>query len=49
MVVHVDDRRAVGCWLVVLHNVDLENAHDAYFELHHPAMVKVQVPVLMKS
>ena len=35
MVVHVDvlrDERAVGCWFVVLHEVDLDNVRETHFE-----------------
>ena len=53
MVVHVDvlrDGRAVHRRLVVLHDVGMENAHTAHFELYHAVIVKVQkaqVSVLM--
>ena len=35
--------RAVGGWLVVLHDVDLENARKTHFELGRAAIVKAQV------
>ena len=52
MIVHADilhDRRAVGRRLVALHDVDLENARDAHFEVDPAAMVKTQVPILMAN